>query len=125
MMRFESREPEAQRLPAPLVKDLSRTAQTASAAERILVVEDDHAVQKALKRLFETEGFQIEISTDGKAALESFRRAAPSAIVLDLRLPLVSGRDVCRDSRSFSERMPCASRRVSHVTQRRIPAPSR
>jgi len=47
--------------------------------ERILVVEDDHAVQKALKRLFETEGFEIEISADGKSGLEAFRRAAPAA----------------------------------------------
>jgi len=44
-------------------------------------------VQKALRRLFETEGFEIEISADGKSALEAFRRAAPAAIVLDLRLP--------------------------------------
>src|SRR5215467_3580046 len=106
MLRVESREPEVERLPAPMVKDLSRSVQTASAAERILVVEDDHAVQKALKRLFETEGFQIEISTDGKAALESFRRAAPSAIVLDLRLPLVSGRDVCREIKMQAPSLP-------------------
>ncbi len=38
--------------------------------ERILVVEDDRAVQKALKRLFEAEGFAVEISGDGKSALE-------------------------------------------------------
>ena len=54
--------------------------------ERILVVEDDRAVQKALKRLFEAEGFTVEISGDGKSALEAYRAAAPSAVVLDLRL---------------------------------------
>src|SRR3954470_24202758 len=65
--------------------------------ERILVVEDDRAVQKALKRLFEAEGFAVEISSDGKSALEAYRAATPSAVVLDLRLPAVSGRDVCRE----------------------------
>ena len=50
--------------------------------ERILVVEDDRAVQKAMKRLFEAEGFVVEISGDGKSALEAFRAAAPSAVVL-------------------------------------------
>jgi DNA-binding response OmpR family regulator len=74
--------------------------------ERILVVEDDHAVQKALRRLFETEGFEIEISSDGKSALEAFRRAAPAAIVLDLRLPLVSGRDVCREVKQQAPTIP-------------------
>jgi len=65
--------------------------------ERILVVEDDRAVQRALKRLFETEKFAVEISSDGKSALEAFRREIPSAVVLDLRLPALSGRDVCRE----------------------------
>jgi len=72
-------------------------------AERILVVEDDRAVQKALRRLFETEGFAVEISADGKSAVESFRSTAPAAIVLDLRLPEMSGRDVCR---KIKEQMP-------------------
>jgi len=58
--------------------------------ERILVVEDDRAVQKALKRLFEAEGFAVEISGDGKSALEAYRAAIPAAVVLDLRLPAMS-----------------------------------
>src|SRR5437660_12491180 len=66
-------------------------------AERILVVEDDRAVQKALRRLFEAEGFAVDVASDGKAALEAFRATVPSAIVLDLRLPVMSGRDVCRE----------------------------
>jgi DNA-binding response OmpR family regulator len=76
------------------------------ATERILVVEDDHAVQKALRRLFEGEGFQIEIASDGKTALEAFRKAAPSVIVLDLRLPIVSGRDVCREIKQQAPSLP-------------------
>jgi DNA-binding response OmpR family regulator len=75
-------------------------------SERILVVEDDHAVQKALKRLFEAEQFTVEISPDGKSALEAFRRMAPAAIVLDLRLPAMSGRDVCREIKRQSPTVP-------------------
>src|SRR5881296_2927397 len=74
--------------------------------ERILVVEDDRAVQKALKRLFEAEGFAVEISADGKSAVEAFRAAAPAAIVLDLRLPAMSGRDVCREIKQQSPALP-------------------
>jgi DNA-binding response OmpR family regulator len=69
-------------------------------------VEDDHAVQKALKRLFEAEKFTVEISSDGKSALEAFRRVAPSAIVLDLRLPAMSGRDVCREIKRQAPTVP-------------------
>jgi DNA-binding response OmpR family regulator len=74
--------------------------------ERILVVEDDRAVQKALKRLFEAEGFVVEISGDGKSALEAYRAATPAAVVLDLRLPAMSGRDVCRALKEQAPALP-------------------
>jgi len=74
--------------------------------DRILVVEDDPAVQKALKRLFESEGFTVEVRSDGKAGLESFQAAPPSAIVLDLRLPKLSGRDLCREIKSQAPSVP-------------------
>jgi DNA-binding response OmpR family regulator len=74
--------------------------------ERILVVEDDRAVQKALKRLFEAEGFAVEISGDGMSALEAYRAAAPAAVVLDLRLPAMSGRDVCREIKRQAPALP-------------------
>jgi DNA-binding response OmpR family regulator len=77
-----------------------------SSGDRILVVEDDRAVQKALKRLFESESFSVEISADGKAALEAFERSAPAAIVLDLRLPSLSGRDVCREIKRQAPALP-------------------
>ncbi len=81
-------------------------AYTGRPMERILVVEDDRAVQKALKRLFEAEGFTVEISADGKAALEAYRAATPAAVVLDLRLPAMSGRDVCREIKQQAPALP-------------------
>jgi DNA-binding response OmpR family regulator len=74
--------------------------------ERILIVDDDPAVQKALKRLFEDNGYKVAISSDGKSALEAFRSVAPTAIILDLRLPIVSGQEVCREIRRSSSTMP-------------------
>lgn len=107
MMRVEtSRETNFERAVSGLPKEVSHLTQGSNTMERILVVEDDHAVQKALKRLFETEGFEIEISSDGKSALEAFRRVTPSAIVLDLRLPQMSGRDVCREIKQQAPAVP-------------------
>jgi len=74
--------------------------------ERILVVEDDRAVQKALRRLFEAEGFAVEISADGKSALAAYHSATPAAVVLDLRLPAMSGRDVCREIKQQAPALP-------------------
>ena len=81
-------------------------AYTGRPMERILVVEDDRAVQKALKRLFEAEGFAVEISADGKSALDAYRAATPAAVVLDLRLPAMSGRDVCREIKLLAPSLP-------------------
>src|SRR5438552_1249658 len=78
----------------------------ARATGRILVVEDDPAVQKALKRLFETEGFTVEIQSDGQSALASFQASSPSAIVLDLRLPKLSGSDVCKEIKAQAPTVP-------------------
>jgi DNA-binding response OmpR family regulator len=75
-------------------------------AGRILVVEDDPAVQKALKRLFETEGFAVEVRSDGQSALESFQASAPAAIVLDLRLPKISGSDLCKEIKAQAPTLP-------------------
>src|SRR5580700_5111194 len=74
--------------------------------ETILIVEDDQGTQKALKRLFESEGYAVQIRGDGKSALEAFHTATPTAIILDLRLPVVSGKDVCREIRQQSSTQP-------------------
>jgi DNA-binding response OmpR family regulator len=73
---------------------------------RILVIEDDPAVQKALRRLFETEGYTVETQSDGRAALDSFQASSPAAIVLDLRLPKVSGREVCKEIKAIAPTLP-------------------
>jgi DNA-binding response OmpR family regulator len=77
-----------------------------ASAERILVIEDDRAVQKALKRLFEAEGFAVDIAGNGAAGLEMFRAAAPSVLVLDLSLPGTPGQDVCREISQAAPSLP-------------------
>lgn len=74
--------------------------------EKILVVEDDQTVQKALRRLFVSNGYNVEVAQTGLAGLESFRSAPPSAVVLDLRLPGMSGQEVCREIKSKAPTLP-------------------
>jgi DNA-binding response OmpR family regulator len=73
---------------------------------RILIVEDDPAVQKALKRLFETEGYSVEVQGNGKSALESFQSVPPAVIILDLRLPKLSGSDLCKEVKAQAPSLP-------------------
>lgn len=74
--------------------------------ERILVVEDDPAVQRALKRLFESENYTVEVQPDGNSAVEAFRAALPTAVVLDLRLPGLPGNDICRELKKIAPAIP-------------------
>jgi DNA-binding response OmpR family regulator len=74
--------------------------------EKILVVEDDLTVQKALRRLFESEGYTVELTSDGKAGLEAFHSSPPSAVVLDLRLPALPGYDLCREMKTKAPSLP-------------------
>lgn len=73
---------------------------------RVLVVEDDPSVQKALKRLFETEGYTVEVQGNGQSALESFHAAPPAIIILDLRLPKLSGSDLCKEVKAQAPTLP-------------------
>jgi DNA-binding response OmpR family regulator len=75
-------------------------------SERILVIEDDRAVQKALKRLFEAEGFVVDIAGNGSAGMEMFRAAPPSVLVLDLSLPGTPGQDICREINQQAPSLP-------------------
>lgn len=74
--------------------------------DRILIVEDDPAVQRALRRLFESENYRVEISSDGNSAIEAFRASTPSAVVLDLRLPGLPGSDACRVFKKTAPSVP-------------------
>jgi DNA-binding response OmpR family regulator len=74
--------------------------------EKILVVEDDRATRKALKELFESEGYTVEIAQDGAQGIASFRAGRPNFVILDLRMPQVGGQEVCRQIRKDSEEVP-------------------
>ncbi len=74
--------------------------------ERILIVEDDKRVHKALRRLFEPEGYSIDTTYDGISGLKAALAAPPAAVVLDLRLPAMSGRDVCREIKQAAPDIP-------------------
>ncbi len=75
-------------------------------AERILVVEPDLEMQAALRRLFETAGFEVFVASDSATAFEAFTTAEPKAVVLDMELPGNSGQDLCRRIRADSPTVP-------------------
>ena len=73
---------------------------------KVLIIEDDHAVQRALVRLFQSEGYVVDVAGEGQLGLEVFRSSHPSAVLLDLRLPGLPGTDVCREIKKEAPLVP-------------------
>ena len=74
--------------------------------ERVLIIEDEPAVARGLEYALKQEGFEVFWANTGAKALELTSREQPDLITLDLRLPDMSGYDVCRALRSQSHRQP-------------------
>ena len=72
----------------------------------ILIIEDDVRIQKALHRLFTSEGYETKSFSEGSQGLETFRSISPDAVVLDLMLPGMSGREVCKSMKLSSPDTP-------------------
>ncbi len=71
-------------------------------ADKILVVDDDVNICQLIRLYLEKEGFEVYCSHDGGAALADFEKVKPSAIILDIMLPVMSGIDVLKEIRKTS-----------------------
>jgi DNA-binding response OmpR family regulator len=72
----------------------------------ILIIEDDPRMQKVLRRIFTEERYAALVAGDGQTGLELFRREKPLAVVLDLILPNISGRELCQTFKALSPETP-------------------
>jgi DNA-binding response OmpR family regulator len=74
--------------------------------DTVLIVEDSRPMQRTLQRLFESDSLQVQIASDGPAGLELFRKELPCVVVLDLKLPGISGKELCREFKRIAASVP-------------------
>jgi two-component system KDP operon response regulator KdpE len=72
-------------------------------AARVLLVDDEVSIQRALAPLLRSRGYEVEVAGSGKDALKAVGLRAPDVMVLDLGLPDIEGAEVCRRVRSTSD----------------------
>jgi DNA-binding response OmpR family regulator len=72
-------------------------------SQLILVVDDEPKVARLARDYLEKNGFRVLIAADGGSALAIARREKPDLVVLDLMLPNIDGREVCRILRRESD----------------------
>ncbi|MER5627263.1 MULTISPECIES: response regulator transcription factor [unclassified Streptosporangium] len=63
---------------------------------RVLVVEDDETIARAVRHRLAAEGFDVLVVGDGEAALVAYAKTGPDVVVLDRLLPGLDGLEVCR-----------------------------
>jgi DNA-binding response OmpR family regulator len=73
-----------------------------AAVHALLFIEDDDQIRLALSMALEDEGYKVREAADGRAGLAEFAEHEIDLVLLDLRLPDMSGFDVCRALRARS-----------------------
>jgi len=69
---------------------------------RVLVVDDEQQILRALRTSLRAAGYEVETADTGEGALAAAAMRPPEAVILDLVLPDLSGTEVCRDLRTWS-----------------------
>jgi DNA-binding response OmpR family regulator len=73
---------------------------------RVLVVDDEPMVRETLGQVLSDEGYVVDLAVDGETALERVRAARPDAILLDLMMPGMNGRQflqALRDDPAYAD----------------------
>src|SRR5438552_3326837 len=66
---------------------------------KILIIEDERALNQVLTYNLQREGYETLVAHDGQEGLRKAQTLLPDLIILDIMLPLLSGLDVCRELR--------------------------
>jgi two-component system, OmpR family, response regulator MprA len=73
---------------------------------RVLVVDDEPAVRRALERALRLENHDVTLAEDGEQALDVLAKGSTDAVILDILMPKLDGLEVCRRLRKAGDRTP-------------------
>jgi two-component system, OmpR family, response regulator MprA len=73
---------------------------------RVLVVDDEPAVRRALERALRLENHDVTLAEDGEQALDVLAGGSTDAVILDILMPKLDGLEVCRRLRKAGDRTP-------------------
>ena len=80
--------------------------QAKSQSRKIYIVDDDDSVRKALSRLLRAEGFDFESFSSGEAFLATLADDARGCVVMDIRMPGLTGYDIQEKLRARGHKIP-------------------
>src|ERR1700676_1861677 len=74
--------------------------------QTVLVIDDDTALRDTIGLMLETEGFRPALAEDGKSGLKQAMALRPDLVLVDLRMPGLSGIEVCKQIRAAGMKTP-------------------
>lgn len=63
----------------------------------ILIIEDDIRLRSEIQKFLESKGYGVDLASDGKEGLESIQQIAYDAVVMDIKLPVMSGTEILKE----------------------------
>jgi two-component system response regulator MprA len=91
---------------ASLLHQLLRAGAIISHMARVLVVDDEPAVRRALERALRLESYDVALAADGEEALDVLANTPADAVILDVLMPRLDGYEVARRMRQAGDRTP-------------------
>src|SRR5436309_14029876 len=73
---------------------------------RVLVVDDEPAVRRALERALKLERYDVELAANGEEALDALATRPADVVILDVLMPRLDGLEVCRRMRQAGDKTP-------------------
>ncbi len=67
---------------------------------RVLLIEDEPNIIEAIRFILSRDGWNVDVHSDGKTALEAIEKRSPDLVILDVMLPNLSGYDILTDVRA-------------------------
>ncbi len=74
--------------------------------QKVLIVDDEHVVRLVLTEILESNGFSVIGASNGREALEVFRRDRPASVLLDLKMPDMDGRETLQELKKIDPDVP-------------------
>jgi two-component system OmpR family response regulator len=89
-------------------------------ATRVLVVDDERNICFLLEVALRQQGFEVQVASTGREALDTLGRKAPDIVLLDVMLPDLDGFEVCRRMREAGLRVPILFLSAKDTTEDKV-----
>lgn len=73
---------------------------------KLLIAEDDNNLRHLYQRSFTDDGFKVILARTGKEAISKVKKEKPDVIIMDIRMPGMSGLEAMNEIKSFAKKIP-------------------